>query len=227
MPISQLVLEVFEYRQPLSPYTVALTRDKFTQAVLRPQIDTWLQTPARRRRISVGSPTSPLSLQAFIDEYSETVVADPVADLEKFYATVGFGFTPRGVPTGFPPLAYAPRNIRMSTASLGALGEGIGGLYLEVIEGLNVICRPILVSPDLILENPVTGQLASAEIKTTQGPSILTYMKNAAITLLDVLAKNKLIRPSKYVSYTVGVVIRDLNFDTLTCELHSLRMEEV
>jgi len=59
----------------------------------------------------------------------------------------------------------------------------------------------------------------------------MTPLKKAAIDLLDVLAKNKLISPAPFACFAIGIVIQADNIqitgsNLLTCELHSLRMQE-
>lgn len=226
MPIVRLVIEAFEYQHILSNFEIALTRDRFTQVDLKRRIANWLATPSAQRRYGIGSPNCPFPFQAFVDKYSEVATADALADLEKLVRLSGQTLTAGGLPTGFSPLAYLPRNLRVSSASLGALGEGIGGYYLEQIQGFDGIARPILVSPDLLFEDPSTRRLVLAEVKTTIHRRIQVPLKEAAIDLLDVLAKNRFIRSKRCICAAVGVVIREIITSQLTCEVHFLKMEE-
>lgn len=48
-------------------------------------------------------------------------------------------------------------------------------------------------------------------------------MIKGALTVLDILAKTKLIRPGRYLAYVLGVVIEDIDHYVIHC----LKMEEV
>ena len=227
MAIARLEIEAFDYYHPLTDFEIALTRDRFTQVNLRQRIDRWLSNPSRRL-YAAGTTNRPFPFQSFVDKYSEVATANALADLERVAAVAGPMLTAGGLPTGHSPLAYLPRTIRANTTSLAALGEAIAGFYLEQWPGFSAVARPILVSPDLIFEDTRGRKVVLVEIKTTmrQKENIRTPLKQAAMDLLDVLAKNRLIQARGYVCAAVGVVIRDVTTQVLTCEVHFLRMEE-
>lgn len=218
-------VRVYSYDQQADGPTIALTRDRFTQQVLNAYISSWLAAPAAVSPYNLQSPT--FDLQSYIDKYSEQTTADPLQDIRKYFTASGSGGTTYGgIPTGSSILAYRPKKLQVNTAAVAAIGEGLAGWYLEDIEGLTCIVRPSGVSPDLIFEEPGTGRYALVEVKTrlegTAG-KMRTQMNEGVFTVLDVLAKTKLIRKGLYLAYAMVVVI----YDADNFEIHRLRIEEV
>ena len=87
----------------------------------------------RLRAILGSDPTprsvqTPANLKEYIDLFAEQITADPGADMLKhFELLAGQGITVGGLPTGFPPLAIQPHDVRPSNTAISAIGEGLVG----------------------------------------------------------------------------------------------------
>lgn len=224
MPPSVIHVRTYRFDGPISREQIALTRDVFTRVQLRDLLSGWLKTKPATKTHSLGTPTSPFPFLDYIDKYSEPVVENPVADMEKFFKASGLASgTVGGIPTGSTILNYKPKAQRLPRDAISAIGEALAGWYLEVVEGLDCQFRPIGVSPDLFFREPNRGRFALAEVKTLKTGVLNTKLKEAALVSLDILAKTKLIRSGRYLAFAVGVVIRAID----EYEIHVLRMEEV
>src|SRR5438105_11135038 len=103
---------------------------------------------------------------------------------------------------------YPPQRLLPSGKSIGAIGEGVAGDYLENYESLIFEIRPFNVSPDLVFRN-IAGTRILVEVKSTIGQFQNPGQKAVGVAkdLLDILAKTTFIRAGRYFAYVVLVKI--------------------
>lgn len=198
-------VDIYEYRGMIS--TIDLGRyfkDRTGKASLRTLVRGWIS------RIQQTAPLPTPNLQRYVDRYSEQVVADPVADINKYLRTShARGFTAGGVGTGLAPLAIVPRDLRPSNSAISALAEGLAGWYLETAKNMIPLARPIGEGPDLIFTDPRTASDALVQVKGTQEPDLQGRLLDGALDLLDYASRIKLMAPNaRYPCYIVGVIIK-------------------
>jgi len=221
--VAAIQLDVYEYDVLAKRRDIGLTRDEDTRKILRKTISSWIQRPTKLSRYQLGTMGTPFNLQPWIDRWSEQPTSNALADLDKsLQAARRAGVTLGGAPIGLPILAYFPNPVPINISSLSALGEGLAALYLICVEQAWGLHRNIGVCPDFVLRDNQTGRWLLAEVKTTSGVSVIQQVKGAALDILDVLAKTKLIRAGRYVAYVIGIVVKSLN----EYEIHRLRIEE-
>ena len=219
-----ILLNVYQYDVMANRRIIGLTRDDDTRKILRKSIASWLKNP-KVSCCQLGTQSVPFNLQPWIDRYSEQPTTDALADLDKsLQAAKKVGVPYGGIPVGLPILAYFPKTVPTNISSLCAVGEGLAGVYLIQVEHQQAwgLHRNIGICPDFILRDNQTARWLLAEVKTTAGVNILQQLRGAALDVLDVLAKTKLIRAGKYVAYVIGIVMKSLD----EYEVHRLRIEE-
>lgn len=164
---------------------------------------------------------TPANLQIYIDLYAEQVTADPVADIGKYFQNrAAQGFTVGGLPTGFPPLAILPSDVRPSNTAISAIGEGLVGWYMQQ-RGFQLLSRPIGEGPDFIFVGPGApgARTVLVEVKGTQLSDVKGQMSDAAIPRLQ-YAKNVAIPGNAFSCCIVGVIIKGSgDFDLLNLEI--------
>jgi hypothetical protein len=156
-----------------------------------------------------------------VNDFSESIATGAHTDLTEYHRRKNIlGRTVGGRRSVGRSLIYSEDKLKPSKESIGALGEGIAGEYLEKYEGLHFEIRPFGVSPDLIFRNK-GGARILAEVKTSleRFPAVT----KVAVELLDILAKTRIIRRGKYSAYVVAVKIND----PTSFELRRLSIEEV
>ncbi|MCL0049347.1 hypothetical protein M1O47_02235 [Dehalococcoidia bacterium] len=221
-----ILLDIYKYDVQVTRLDIGLTRDEDTRRVLRKTISSWLQKPVMSASYQLATAGGAFNMQPWIDRYSEQPTSDAFADIAKsLQAAQKTGVTLGGVPIGVPILAYFPKTVPINISSLCAIGEGLAALYLISVEHQQAtgLHRNIGICPDFILRDNQTGRWLLAEVKTTSRPNISQQLKVAALDILDVLAKTKLIRTGQYVAYVIGIVMQSLN----SFQIHRLRIEEV
>jgi hypothetical protein len=198
---------------------LGLTRDNFTQDVLRKRLlsnISWSQ-------VAPHALTRPL--QQLVDDFAEDIATGAERDLEEYNLRRGLlGWTPGGRRGSSNALMYPAQRLLPSAKSIGAIGEGVAGDYLENHESLIFHIRPFNVSPDLVFRN-IAGKRILVEVKSTVGQFQNPGQKavGVATDLLDILAKTTFIRAGRYLAYIILVRIVDkLHFD-----LWRLSIEEV
>lgn len=221
-----VLLDVYQYNVKAKRRDIGLTRDEDTRKVLRKTIASWLKKPNNVIYYQLGTPTALFDLQPWVDRYSEQPTSNALADLDKsLQAAKKFGVTLGGVPIGVPILAYFPKTVPINISSLCAVGEGLAAVYLLQVEHQQTtgFYRNIGICPDFILRDNQTGRWLLAEVKTTSGSKVTQQLAVAALDILDVVAKTKIIRVGQYIAYVVGVVMESLD----KFQIHRLRIEEV
>lgn len=168
-------------------------------------------------------PSVPPNVQSYADRYGEQVTANGQADLTKYFgfsSVRGFGgvTTYGGVPTGMPPLAIAPRDVRPSNTAVSVLAEGLGGWYLET-RGLLPLARPIGEGPDFIFTDGTTYSLV--QVKGTQEADVGNRLIDGAFSVLDYASRVVLMDPlGQYDCWALGIIIRaGPDYDLLTIQV--------
>lgn len=222
--MKRIRIKVYAYDQVVLPYHMGLTRDKFTLNELTRIVSGWLGTPKSTHEFVCDR----IDLQRWISRYAEETTANALGEMTGWFEKIrklGYtGYTLGGAKIGVPDLSYYEKCQPLNTSALGAIGEGLAAAYLVKIENKQHrgLFRNIGCCPDLILMDHVANRWALVEVKTTCGEKIHTKLKKAAIELLDILAKTRMIRTGSYIAYAIGVVMQGLD----TYEIHRLRMEE-
>lgn len=198
-------IDIFEYRDMIStPGLGRYLRDRSGKADLRRLVGRWINN--FRHTTSLPTP----NLQHYVDKYAEQVVADVVADINKYLSTLqARGFTAGGLGTGLPPLAIVPRDLRPNNSAISAAAEGLAGWYLETVKGLTPLARPIGEGPDLVFTNYQAASDALVQVKGTQEPDLRGRLLDGALDLLDYASRIKLMAPhATYSCYIVGIIIK-------------------
>ena len=164
---------------------------------------------------------TPTPLQAYADLYGEEVTEDAVADLGKYFSyRAVLGLTVGGLPTGLPPLAILPREVRPSTTAISVIGEGLVGWYMQA-RGLRPLSRPIGEGPDFVFEDTTTIPTLTAlvEAKSTQQSDVRQQMRDATIPRLEYALKVAT-SGARVSCFITGVVIKSTSdFDVLNLDI--------
>lgn len=200
--------------------------------ISRPQLGDYnLNRSALRRALSrwLGAITlvqpSPIlpPLQHIADKYGEQITVDAETDLQRYitFMQVGGLSTLGGVPTGYSPFGLNPRHVRPSNTAISVLGEGLAGWYLESLQHMSCLGRPIGVSPDLVFEDAGKTSYALVEVKGTQQSHIHDRMGEAVISLFAIGANLILRDPrTSYDLRVIGVIVNPV----AGYQLHSLNI---
>lgn len=184
----------------ISKRELGLTRDRFTQSVLRQAIETKIQWSAGR------TVANPPDLDAEIANFAERLAAGATRNVSTYFARLGTaGYTKGGRRATSQPLLYLKDRLLPSAEDIGSIGEGLAGYYLESIEGMNFVLRPFGVSPDFVFWHPALSREILVEAKSSlhQGRISIT----TAISLIEIMAKTKFIRPGNYGGFVIQVNI--------------------
>lgn len=173
--------------------------------------------------------------QLWIDYYAEQVTSDAMADISRYFQlqqNKGLQTTPAGLPTGYgpgvvgpprfviqpPPFVIHPRDIKPSNTAISAIGEGLGGWYLEN-QGLVPLSRPVGLPLDMLFRTANWSHEVLVQIKATQEPDIKGQMRESAIPFLQYTV-NESYRLASPVCYLIGVIIREGgNFSLLSLKI--------
>jgi hypothetical protein len=149
-------------------------------------------------------------LQYYVDKYGEQVVADPAADLNKYFRTLqARGFTLGGVATGLPPLAILPKYLRPSNSAISTVAEALAGWYLETVKSMTPLARPIGEGPDLIFTDRRAGSDALVQVQGTQEPDLQGRLFDGAVKLLGYASSIKHMAPhSTFSCHIIGIAIK-------------------
>jgi hypothetical protein len=219
---------------PIALYqsTIQLNYDNLRRDLNSTSGRTRLRSQLRQQLRSSLTPTVvtiPSDLQDYVDRYAEQVTLLAMADLDKFFVfQQQRGFTVGGLPTGFPPLAIMPRDIKPSNTAISAIGEGVAGWYIENhlrFRPLSRTIRPVGEGPDFILVNQTTpASVVLVEVKGTPESSVIAErLVEAAVPRGLQYTCNVADRrlPGRYAYLLLGVLIRQIS----DLELWSLRID--
>jgi hypothetical protein len=127
-------------------------------------------------------------LRDAVDRAAEELSTRPDEDLDYYWTAR------RGIPTYYAPLFLGvPRKSYLRSASLESIGEGLALYLLEdrirhpELFGLELFCRPLGSSPDLMMyyrRDP--SRLALVEAKATEKKKVAEHLTQAVIQLIDV-----------------------------------------
>ena len=213
-------IDIWEYKGVLStPDLGRYLKDRSGKADLRRLVGRWINN-----FLPTASLATP-NLQHYVDKYAEQVLADVMADINKYFSTLqARGFTLGGVGTGLPPLAIVPRDLRPSNSAIAAAAEGLAGWYLETVKGMTPLARPIGEGPDLIFTNFQAASDALVQVKGTQEPDLRGRLSDGALDILDDASRIKLMAPNaRYSCYVIGVIIKTAS----DYELRSIQIDLV
>ena len=183
----------------IDDYMRGLTRDRFTKSELRQKINQALGNEYPYGSVNFHSVT----LLVCVKRYSEQITSDPERDLRiLFDITAG-----RDIDTSFSDLKYfSNKQYEYNKSVEGAIGEGLGG-YLIQREGYEPIARPLNTIPDILMQKNHT--IAFVEAKATVEGNIHTPMRNAAIDIIELLAKSPYLLTRPFTGYVVGIKIEE------------------
>ena len=211
-------LHVRRWDLPISTRELGLTRDAYTKSILRD----WLRLNMTVTLQSLMA--SPPDLQTVVDDFAEYRTEGAVDSLRAYFNQAPTsGFTPGGRRASHVALVYPRRQLLPPVQHIGVVGEGIAGYYLETFEDLTLMVRPFGLTPDMVLRERSGRRLALAEVKTSLQPGRRVFPTPVAIQLLELLAKVKFMRTSRYLAFVVNVSILGLD----EYHLDVLRMAEV
>lgn len=198
---------------------LGLTRDRFTQSVLRQILE---QNILASGWVNRGSYPSPTNIQALVDDYAERIARGAVQNMQLYFNNLpASGYTLGGKRATSQALLYTKRGLLPGAEDIGAIGEGVAGHYLEYKEQLQFELRPFGVSPDFIFIHLQQHKRVLVEVKTSLHEERMAL--STPLGLMEILAKTKFLRRGNYLAYVVYVTI----LSPSDFRLRILRMEEV
>jgi hypothetical protein len=174
---------------------------------------------------------SSVTLTNRIRKFSEQFVGDAELELSRYLRHL----SGRPLAVDYPDLLYfgdkSGSDYYFNKSVAAAIGEGMAGLIVQKLFGHIPKARPLGLSPDIIMEHPVTGEIALVEAKALlkkKGRSINEEVRKAALEMMDFLARAPYLKKSKYAGYVVGTEIPNTIKASGRIELdcYVLRMEQ-
>ncbi len=214
-------VSVTEYRHPVTPREIGLTRDTHTVAMLkRHYVPSWFQAP-KRWQWSADLTANP-GFQWYVDKYTEFVTEEPWNDVVLFFqrrAVAGRGQIRLG------SLYYPGRYPLLNTSAMAGSAEALAGWFCEDQYQWDLIIRPQRISPDMVFHDSNNGRSALVEVKSTsQNKNVQPQLRDDMIKLLKILAATKLLSPRrKYYAVLMMIEVAE----STDVKLTSLILEEV
>ena len=175
---------------------------------------------------------SSVTLTNRIRKFSEQFVGDAEQELSRYLRHL----SGRPLAVDYPDLLYfgdkSGSDYYFNKSVAAAIGEGMAGLIVQKLFGHIPKARPLGLSPDIIMEHPVTGEIALVEakalLKKKGSRSIKEEVRKAALEMMDFLARAPYLKKSKYAGYVVGTEIPNTVKASGPIELdcYVLRMEK-
>ena len=215
-----LDVAVTEYRHVVTSYEVGLTRDKHTESILRKEhAPAWFSNPVRSQATLDFAASR--GFQWYVDKYSEVATQDPWDDISLFFRRAARVGQIRLRPPS--ALLYTAQYPILNTSAMASASEALAGWFCETHYNWDLLLRPRRVTPDMVLLDRTSRQLALVEVKSTSKlGSVTARMTTETIKLLRVLAATKLLYPGSYYSVLIMVQVEDPSAIRLT----SLALEE-
>ena len=122
-------------------------------------------------------------LRHYIGKCMEELVVSPELD----FAAYWYSISP-SLPSFYTPLVYfgGQTTYVMSKSAAAAIGEGVAGFVSENIFGIDLICRPIGIAPDLLGVKNGVYYLIEAKATSSKG-NIVDGLKKAIKTLVEII----------------------------------------